>query len=189
MNYPELLLIPVAMLLDYYLTILGEIYRKKGYNRHFKVEHYELNPSFQSEIKNIQRISPKFLLRVALVSIILIVLLEIVAESIYVDLILGYFLVSRGTIIGAHLSNIVIFRSIIQNPQQLSGEVSMNQDFLLISSMVKYLVVWVPLVIILVFSPSYFLAGGVLGTTQIIWLQYSWLRKLRKTNAKASSEF
>ena len=184
MNYPELFLIPLFMLVDYYMTVLAEILRSKEYAQHYKIGSYELNPSLQSDVKNRKWFSSKFYLNATIIPAIIIISLENIGESIYVELILGFVLISRGMLIGRHLSNSLLFRYLNRNPQQLSGEVTIGQEYLYISSMIQYLVVWVPLVIIALFSPSTFLIGGIIGATQIIGLHALWLRKLRKANSE-----
>ena len=44
MRHPEVLFVPVLMVLDYYLTLYGAHLAEQSYRRHFKTEHYELNP-------------------------------------------------------------------------------------------------------------------------------------------------
>lgn len=47
MKHPEVLILPVLMIADYYLTILGSILYSQGYGKHIRFEHYELNPVWQ----------------------------------------------------------------------------------------------------------------------------------------------
>src|SRR5262245_6019846 len=50
MLHPEVLLVPVLMVLDYYLTLYGAHLAEQSYRRHFKTEHYELNPIWQRAV-------------------------------------------------------------------------------------------------------------------------------------------
>ncbi|MBK8921077.1 MAG: hypothetical protein IPM81_06140 [Saprospirales bacterium] len=56
MKHPELLLLPVFMLADYFLTLAGAIQAEKKYSHHFQTEQYELNPAWQP------RLGPRHLL-------------------------------------------------------------------------------------------------------------------------------
>ena len=44
MRHSEVFLVPLLMLLDYFLTVGGSKLAARKYSQHFKFEHYEMNP-------------------------------------------------------------------------------------------------------------------------------------------------
>ena len=55
MHHPELLLLPILMFADYFLTVLGAIHAEKKHSQHIRSEHYELNPAWQKARSGIRR--------------------------------------------------------------------------------------------------------------------------------------
>ena len=66
MRHPEVLLAPLLMVADYYLTLLGAHLAEHSYRRHFKTAHYELNPFWQSAMVRRQWINLRHLAGVVL---------------------------------------------------------------------------------------------------------------------------
>ena len=62
MRYPQILILPVLMLADYFLTVAGAILKDRGYSKHFRSRHYELNPVWQKQIAARKWFSPRHLL-------------------------------------------------------------------------------------------------------------------------------
>ena len=56
-----LLAVPVLMLLDYLLTILGAKASVRVYRRHFVVPNYELNPLWQESVRKQRWLNPRHL--------------------------------------------------------------------------------------------------------------------------------
>jgi hypothetical protein len=63
MRHPEVFLVPVLLLLDYFLTVGGSKLAARKYSQHFKFEHYEMNPLWQKTISQGKWLNPKHLLR------------------------------------------------------------------------------------------------------------------------------
>ena len=100
MIYPEVLLLPVLMLADYYLTVLGAVLRDKKYSEHVIVEQYELNPIFQKAINKRQLINIKHLLATITVTGLMIYIAEFsTASHTFVSFILGLLLIFYAIII------------------------------------------------------------------------------------------
>src|SRR5690242_2440703 len=68
MKHPQILLLPLLMFADYFLTVLGAVLRDKGYSNHFKLEHYELNPVWQKSIRQKRWVNPRHILLTLFVS-------------------------------------------------------------------------------------------------------------------------
>ena len=77
MLHPEVLFVPVLMLLDYYLTLYGAHLAEQSYRRHFKTEHYELNPIWQSAVSRRHWINLRHLACVVVVASTLVFLAEV----------------------------------------------------------------------------------------------------------------
>src|ERR1700752_3744988 len=72
MRHPGFLLLPLLMLSDYLLTIAGARLRLETYERHFRTEHYELNPIWQQAVAKLRWFNPRhLLLTIVLTAIIL----------------------------------------------------------------------------------------------------------------------
>jgi hypothetical protein len=187
MNHPELLLIPILMLLDYFLTVWGAVLSEKKYRQHFKIEHYELNPIWQKSIARKQWFNPKHL---GIVSAIMVLCLlwshgwtgrDDGAEGMF-----GFIIISLGSIIGHHVSNIFMFYYLVRHPECVSGEVTMSHLLVLHMSQFRFFALFFPLVLISIFSPSPFVMGGLCSQIVFFIVSLVWTAKakakMRKEN-------
>ena len=181
MKHPELFLIPVFMLADYFLTVLGAIQKDKKYSHHFRTEHYELNPVWQKQIAQRQWLSPLHLLATASLTIALVILTETdeVPRPV-IRFILGLLLVLYGMVIGRHLSNLLIFRYVDRQAQELSGHVTMSHAMALSISLYHNLILLVPLLLVALFSPSPFVFGGLSSVLLFVLTHLRWIAKNRR---------
>jgi hypothetical protein len=76
MKHPEFLLLPVAMVADYLLTIACARLRVRGHAEHFKTAHYELNPIWQSAVAKKRWFNARHLVLTFVLSSILIACVE-----------------------------------------------------------------------------------------------------------------
>ncbi|HSG31910.1 MAG TPA: hypothetical protein VLB82_10230 [Thermodesulfobacteriota bacterium] len=181
MNHPEILLLPIMMFADYFLTILGAIKIEQGYSKHFKTEHYELNPQWQQDVKEIKWFNIKHII----VTILVTIGLGYIFESFYlpyalIKMLIGCILVLYAMIIGRHITNLLIFSYVNRNPGHISGEVNMTHEFVLYLSLFQTVMVLVPIILIAIFSNSYFSYGGAIGITLFILVNYQWIRKANR---------
>ena len=187
MRYPEALLLPVLMLADYLLTILGAIRREGKYGEHFKAEHYELNPVFRNTVAQKKWFSPKHTVLTVLFSGGLVGLLEFggLPEG-FVEALLGCLFVVYGMILGRHVSNLLIFRYVANNPGEISGQVVLAHAMLLAISTCQYIVVAVPMLFLAIFSPTPFVVGGGAGVMLLVSSHLIWrIRYLKKDKKQA----
>src|SRR6266704_948317 len=125
MKHPQIILLPLLMLSDYLLTVLGAIQKEKGYSYHFKAQHYELNPVWQESIGRKRWLNPRHLLLTLLVSCGLTGILEFGDFPVpFAEAMFGCLFVFFGALIGRHLCNILIFRRFAQRPDEISGQVT-----------------------------------------------------------------
>ncbi len=189
MRYPEYVLIPVFMFADYFLTVAGTVLKDREYSDHFKSEHYELNPIWQKQIAQKKWLNPKHIALTIIASSALIFLAETgnLPER-FAQGFLGCFLVFYGMIVGRHLSNLMLFRDVNRNPNDVSGQVSMSHDLLLRISIYRYVVAFVPLALIAVLSPSPFVYGAAMGPVLLVALHLGWIRKYQKHKRKTAND-
>jgi hypothetical protein len=182
-KHPEIILLPPMMFADYFLTVLGAIQRDKKYARHFKMQHYELNPIWQKSISRKKWFNLRHTLLVVIMNAALIWALEFgdIPDA-FAEIILGSLLVVYGVVIGRHFSNLLIFRYIEKNSSQISGEVSMSHRLVLSISTYQMLVALIPVVLIAVFSRSNFARGGVLGAVILFATHWGWRRNVKPSN-------
>jgi hypothetical protein len=178
MLHPELLLLPILMFSDYYLTVLGAVRREEQYALHFKTEHYELNPAWQKAIAEKKWFNPRHALLTVLLSGALIALMEI--GLIPDDLAKGFagaILVLYGMIIGRHLSNLLIFSHLNRKPEEITGAITMTYPFLLYMSQYQTMTVLVPVAFIALLTQNAYAVGGVVGILLFMLIQFKWIHK------------
>jgi hypothetical protein len=178
MKYPEAFLLPIMMFLDYFLTVLGAVWREKKYTQYFKIQHYELNPMWQRQIAGKQWFNLRHIALTSVLSGALICLLEFghVPHG-FAGGLLGSVLVLYGMILGRHLSNLLVFSYLVKNPDEISGEMIMSQRFVLFLSLYQSLMVMVPMALIAVFSQSDFVWGGIVGILIFQIIQLRWIQR------------
>jgi hypothetical protein len=188
MKNPEILLLPIMMFSDYFLTVFGAIQKEIKYDDHFKAQHYELNPIWQKQISQKKWFNPRHILLTVLVSGVLAGLIEFGnIPAFVVQGLLGCVFVLFGMIIGRHLSNIMVFRYLVKKPDDISGQITMAHSLILSISTYQYLVGVIPIAIIAVFTPTPFALGGLGGAILILAVHVRWIQKY-KSQIKASTK-
>ena len=101
-----------------------------------------------------------------------------------VEVILGCLFVLYGLIIGRHISNIMIFWYIARKPDEISGKVTMSHSLVLYLSTYQYLGFAMPVILMVIFAPTPFALGGLLGTGLLMLVHFKWIGKHRKDKNK-----
>ena len=185
MLHPEVLFVPVLMVLDYYLTLYGAHLAEQSHRRHFKTEHYELNPIWQRAVSRRHWINLQHLACVVLVGGILVLLAEVLElESVFLNPLLGFVLTLCGLVLGRHLSNILTFVHLARRPDEVMGEVRLSHGFVMSLSIYQLLAVGLPIIFVAIFSPSGFVFGAVAAVLTIGSVKTLWLVRSGKTRAK-----
>jgi hypothetical protein len=178
MNHPQILLVPVLMEADYLLTVAGAILNEKGYQKHFRREHYELNPVWQKSIKQKKFFNFRhFALTVFVTVVFLICFSDCADDDPNLQSLLGFIFVFFGIIIGRHLSNLMTFWHVLSRPQDISGEVRISQRFSLCQSVYQLSGFGLVLAAICLFSPSPFAFGGLIAVILFVLLHACWIIK------------
>ena len=177
MRFPEAMLLPLLMLADYYLTVAGAAARERGYARHFKLEQYELNPTWQKDIARLRWFNPKHLLLTLLLSGAVIAMLEsgVVPKPI-ASMALGALLGVFAAIVGRHINNLLLFQRLAAQPGDVTGEVTLTQGFALSTSLYQTVMMFVPIALLaaLTLHPLIIGAGmgfASLGAAHLMWMK------------------
>jgi uncharacterized membrane protein len=183
MRYPIVLLIPVLMLVDYYLTIAGVILYRRKYGQHYKLPQYELNPIWQSDIGKQRWINLRFLVIVLVVTVLFILLGQMVSpeNSEAFQIPLGMLFTIYGLIIGRHLSNILIFRYAAKHPSAMTGELRITQEMALKLSQYSTVMVALPVLAITLATRTPFAWGSLTGIIVIGLVHYVWLWRQKRS--------
>jgi hypothetical protein len=185
MNHPWLFAIPVLMFTDYFLTVLGAISREKsGYNERMAMQHYELNPGFQKDIQTKRWFNPRHIGLVCLFTGLLI-FIDLVGSDIPAveEFMLGFFASMFLVVIGRHLMNLSIFRSIRLHPEYLSGRIEMSHAYLLEISANQTWQVILPLALVAAVVQTPFAIGCALGPLRLVIALFQWKVQHRKAEA------
>jgi hypothetical protein len=181
MKYPLILIIPVLMLLDYFLTVAGMRQYQRQYGQHIRLEQYELNPLWQKSIEQNRWFNRRHLFIVLFITIIVVGLSNGTGAPDRDRFLFGALVTIYLYIIGRHLSNILNFRYIAHNPQQLRGEVVISYRATLKSSQFQVLPALLPLLLAALVVNSYFLFGSVAGLLLFTAVHWIWLWRYQKS--------
>lgn len=188
MNHPEVFVIPVMMLADYFLTVWGAILSEKKYRLHFKIEHYELNPLWQKNIASKKWFNPRHLAIVAIFMGFCFLWSNTwagddpVAEGIF-----GYLVILFGSIIGSHLANIFTFFYVNRHPESIHGEITMNHPLMLCIAQFRTANLLLVLTLIAIFSPTPFVLGGLCSQICFLVVKLFWIEKANANEKRKNS--
>lgn len=181
MNYPLLIVVPVLMILDYYLTIQGA-HLYKRLNGLDDPKEYELNPVFQKSVSLLHRVDLNHVLSVAIVTGILILLSEknLVTHT-TLEFLVGSLAIPLAAVNGRHLANILTFLYSAKHPSEITGQSHVTAAFSIKMSQYHMLFLLLPLLIIGLAQPTSFVFGGIAATIMLILYHQIWLAQSKKT--------
>ncbi|MHC4461098.1 MAG: hypothetical protein ACYS6W_04230 [Planctomycetota bacterium] len=182
MKHPIALIIPVLVLCDYYLTIVGSILCRRGYGKHIKAEQYELNPRWQSSINKRKWFNARYIILVALITLLAVFICE-VGDALITglgDFFVALLMVLFSALIGRHLSNILIFRYVIKHPEGISGETLLSQKMLLKMSQYNVLLALCPFIVVALCVRIPFILGSLSGLLLFWAIHWIWLRRHKR---------
>lgn len=188
MNHPEVFIIPVLMLSDYFLTVCGAVLSEKKYRQHFQFENYELNPLWQKDMARKRWFNPKHLTIVAIVLGFCFVWSnawtddDIVSEGLF-----GYLTILFTSVIGTHVGNILTFRYINRHSESVFGEIKMNHPLMLHISLFRLIGLLLVLTAVAIFSPTPFILGGLCSLIMLSIVKLFWIAKANAAERKKSA--
>jgi len=169
MRHPEVFLIPLLMLLDYFLTVAGSKLAARKYRQHFKFEYYEMNPTWQKSIAQGRWFCPRHLFAVLGVSFGCFVWCDAWREpSQLSEGMLGFFLILYAAVLAAHVNVILASWRILRHPEEVSGEITLSHKHLLAMSRYHSFMALFPVACAAWLAPSPFLYGGVASLLLLI---------------------
>ena len=189
MRYPEIILMPIMALVDYFLTVISAIQIEKGYSQHFKTKHYELNPIWQKDIAKKKWFNPRHIFRTIALSLVMMCGLEFLdMPDDFNQAVLGGILITYAMVIGKHLSNLFIFRHFFRHRDEISGQVIMSHKLVLSISMYGSLAFIIPVAMVAIFTQSYFALGGTVGIAALFFHHLKWIRKAKKETTSSCKQ-
>jgi len=190
MKYAIAYLLPVLMLADYYLTLVGFVLYQRYYQRYVETEHYELNPTFQSDIKRKKYFSVRHFLGVVFMLVVAVAINRFFRErDLFIDGAIGALFAAMSIVIGGHLANILTFRKVGRCPEAISGQMRVSYPLSLRMSQYRLIVPAVLLAAMAVLSGSAVVIGGLVGAGFMALVHERWLEVYsRKVKSEAGAE-
>ena len=181
MKHPIILVVPVLMLLDYLLTILGAKASSGIYRQHFRSPHYEMNPLWQKSVQRLQWFNPRHFIIVCMVTVLLVVLdrMPTVPFASF-DLAVGMLVGASGSVCGRHLTNLLLFAYLNRHPTEISGQVDLTHRLMLKISLFNCLGLVPLLGLIVVLVPELSTVGALLGVLAVAMGHVVWARKAKE---------
>ncbi len=172
-------LILSLMILDYWLTLVGQkSYRKFG-RKYVQFEFYELNPIWQKAIKE-GKYHPGHLTGVVFILLAIICLFYFSKSKTVYEFVVGGFVILWVNVLSQHIHNIAYFRFIGKHPNLIKGRIEYKMGVSYFSSMLRIFSLFLILLFILIFVHSVFVFGGFIMTSLFVLVYYIWFRKAMK---------
>jgi hypothetical protein len=178
------LILPLFMLADYYLTLLGERLSKE-YREHYVLTEYEVNPLWQGDVKKQKWFNPKqLILLVVFTGIFYFFIQYLYYDDNYflLKFMMGMITAPYTIILGRHLSNLLLFIYIRKNPTTLEGKVIIPSTYMLVTSRIMVVPGIFMYIVIYAFTRHTFVLGGVIGSLILYFVHYIWALKAKKKN-------
>lgn len=177
----EVLLLAPIMLLDHALTILGARMKEREYASHFRSEHYELNPAWQTAIRTKRWLNPRhhFL---ALVLPVAMFWSERAANgeaTRYFGPLNAGILSMYAMIIGQHVGNLLVFRRLAFRPGEITGAITISHSFELANSRYRSFACFFPLVAGAALSGHPVAIGAAFGPAFYLLANFVWSARSR----------
>jgi hypothetical protein len=184
-NHPELIAVPILMLADYALTILGAKSSAAVYRKHFLMPSYELNPLWRRSVDQVRWFNPRHTALVVLLTAIL-VLLDQAAEvpDSILELLIGMLLGAFGSVCGRHLTNLLLFGYLNRHPEEISGQVRLSMILILKISQFTYIGLIPIFGMVVALVPNAYTAGVLLGLLSIVFGHSRWARKATRAEVQ-----
>lgn len=176
-------LIFCIMILDYALTLVGQKHYKLYYKQHMDIESYELNPIWKKSIREV-KYDYRHLIGVVFILILIIYIHYYGRSRNLYEFMVGLVVVLYTAVLSKHIQNIAMYKFIGRHPESVEGKVQINMNLSYHTSMMFYVSFLLLLVVILLFTQTIFILGGVTGITIHLVRHYSWLkRSLKETKS------
>lgn len=168
--WPGLVAWSALYISDYALTLIGaKLYRAGACDKIAMEGSYEITPLFQADIDALRTISPRFVAALVLFNVLLAVLWNLTRwQPEFYEFALGAMISSQLAVHMRHFRCISLFR-IIAGSDAVRGRIEYSRPALLKMSCLELLTVCGFLLVLFVFTPSWFLLGGAAACGSIAW--------------------
>jgi hypothetical protein len=184
MKHPGFLLLPVAMIADYLLTIASARLRENGYAAHFRTEHFELNPVWQDAVAKKRWLNARHLVLTFVLSTLLIACIEALPRGMALVAFFGGALIGlQGALIGRHLSNLATFAYVRRHPGAISGTVTLRHELMLWLSAFQTASMLVIAGALALAVPRPAVLGVFAGIAGLVLVHLIWIVRLRRRSA------
>jgi hypothetical protein len=181
MKHPEFLLLPVAMIADYLLTIASARLRERGHAEHFRTEHFELNPLWQKTVAKKRWFNPRHLALTLGLSTVLIACIEgMTSFPQLVRFFAGVLIGVQGAVIGRHLGNLATFLHVRRHPDSIAGTVMLRHEFVLWLSIFQHGALLLVAALLAIYAPSPAVLGVLAGLAMLVLIHLIWIARLRR---------
>ena len=179
--YVTVFLVAVLMFLDYFLTIKSFKLAEQGYTKHIRLETMELNPNLRGSVDR-KKYSWKHFLGVIFAAVVIYLFYYLGKNNLifstdtyfmFQGMILSIFIFINAS----HVRNLIIFNVIKKDKSLLSGKLKQSHLFSLKSTMADAIKVFIVLISLFLFSPSYFTFGFAIGPLLLFFKGKSWMKK------------
>ncbi len=185
MKHPEIFLLPVFMLADYFLTIYSAVLLDRRYRDFFKINQYELNPLWQKAVASKAWFNPKHLGITALATAYFVLLFETgLLSASTIQGFIGCVFIIYAIVIQRHITNILLAQWIIQNPDDFSGSVTMSHRYSLYASLFQGVGTLLLIILLVIFSPTPFIVGSLIGAGLFVFIHFIWIARHKHALAK-----
>jgi len=149
----------------------------QGYKKHFKSNVKDLNPFMVNSVVNGKLFSIKQLL-MGLSVIVLLYYYQTKYQNCYsTEVFTGYIITTEIAHFMSQIVNILIFKFVLNNKNQLTGSIFMENKFVYFRSACLSLVNITPLIGLLFFIRSGYLLGAIIGFAVNIMSHLIWYKK------------
>jgi hypothetical protein len=180
MNHPELIAVPILMLADYALTILGVKNSAAVYRNHFTIPSHELNPLWRKSVDQIRWLNPRHIAIVALITILLILIDQATALPYDTfEVVLGALFGVFGSVCGRHFTNLMFYRYLNRHPNEISGQVHLSMKLMLKLSQYTYIGLIPLFALVVILAPSPYTVGVLFGLLSVVGIHFAWARKIK----------
>jgi lysylphosphatidylglycerol synthetase-like protein (DUF2156 family) len=184
MNHPELLVVPILMLADYALTILGAKRSAVVYRNHFTTPSYELNPLWRKDVNQLRWFNPRHISLVVIVTALLVVVDRAVRPYELFELALGMLFGAFGAVCGRHLANLMLFHYLNRHPTEISGQVQLSMKLMLKLSEFNFIGLIPVFTIVAVLVPNRYTIGVLLGLLALVFAHFVWAARTKPAENK-----
>lgn len=186
--YITILFVAALMFLDYYLTIKSLKLAEQGYTKHIRLETLELNPSLRGSVDR-KKYNWKHFLGVIFAAVVIYFFYYLAKNNLVFSM--DTYFMFQGMMLSififinaSHMRNLIVFSTIKKDKTLLSGKLKQKHLFSLKSTMADAIKVFVILISLFLFSPSYFTFGFATGPLLLVLKGKSWIKKHLKEKQK-----